>query len=315
MADLYKPELTQPGVSPGYIQPAATYATNQPGINYYTYSPKHLVQTTDQLARYNTLSTNPYGNPNAQNLGTLVTPEQLGYPSQQSQAAAQGSANPMMASTQGIHLPPVYDPHIQMNTAAPAIPGHPNVFAPATPEQMAAGISNAQQYGASLGFVALPPHLTMSGPLIVNHDGGTDSPTQPAYDNGGGGGDGGGDGASDSSDSTDSNDSNDGNDGNTSTDSTDGNDGNGNDGNGNDGNGNDGATSDGASADGGTAGDGGASGGGGGGAAGDGGASGGGGGGAAGDGGDGGGGDGGGGGGGDGGGGGGGDGGGGGGGD
>ena len=32
MADdnlIYKPELTQPGVSPGYIKPAATYATNQ----------------------------------------------------------------------------------------------------------------------------------------------------------------------------------------------------------------------------------------------------------------------------------------------
>ena len=265
MADdnlIYKPELTQPGVSPGYIKPAATYATNQPGMNYYTWNPSQNIQTMEQLANYNQRSETPFGNPNAQNLGTLVTPEQLGYPNYQTAAATQGTANPQMASTAGVHLPPAYMPQLHMNTVAPAIPGNPNVFAPATPEQMAAGTSNAQQYGASLGYVAQPPHLTMSGPLMVDHAGGTDSPTQPAYDGGGGGGgDGGGDGAG----------GDDGADGAGGDDGAGAGAGSSGPGGGVGAGGDDGSAGDGGAAGDGSAGDGGASGGGGGGAAGDGG--------------------------------------------
>jgi hypothetical protein len=65
------------------------------------------------------------------------------YPSYQTQAASQGTVNPSPA----VYTSPLYVPQM---TQAPQLPGNPGIFN--TP-------LGAQQYGASLGFVAHAPRV------------------------------------------------------------------------------------------------------------------------------------------------------------
>jgi hypothetical protein len=100
----------------------------------------------------------PYGNANAVNLGRLITPQQLGYPNAQSLAAAQGTANPFYGSPTGLANMSydIYHNPVQMNTAAPVVPGHPGTFGAVTRSQQATGQGPAVAAGMALHYVPYP---------------------------------------------------------------------------------------------------------------------------------------------------------------
>jgi hypothetical protein len=136
--------LVNPGVNPGMIAPSTFYGEQAPGVNEYYWGKHGYVQSPTGLAglqnyNLNTIApTQPYGNPNAVNLGKLVTPEDLGY-------------NPALIAPEY-----QYTGLSSLNTPAPAIPGFAGAFEPGTEAQMALGQSPTQQLGQSLNYVAYP---------------------------------------------------------------------------------------------------------------------------------------------------------------
>lgn len=163
-----------PGVNPGFVEPAPMYNTDQPGIDQYYWGQHGYAQNMADLANLNTNAVNapatPYGNPNAVNLGQLITPAQMGYPDLQSMAAAQGTANPITGTFSG--LPnlsgDIYHNTVQMNTMAPQVPGYSYAFAPQTQAGMATGHGSAQQYGQSLNYNFTPAQLAELTPAPSN---------------------------------------------------------------------------------------------------------------------------------------------------
>jgi len=126
----YGTGLVNPGVNPGWIEPAPPYRPQQPGVDEYFWGPHLYAQNMSDLARLNQPApAQPYGNPNAVNLGRIT--------------AYTGPA----AS---------YQTGVPFNAPAPAVPGYPSAFYAPTPEQMARGQGYAQQYGQSLNYVPYP---------------------------------------------------------------------------------------------------------------------------------------------------------------
>ena len=171
--------LVDPGVSPGMITSARFYGDQQPGVNEYYWGKTGYVNTPTGIGglqnRYlNTVGApvSPYGNPNAVNLGRLITPQELGYPSPQQLQQQYGPGQPI---GQPQILPQnTYQGMTSLNTAPPPVAGFAGAFEPATPAQMALGQSPAQQYGASLGMVGVAPQLP-----TTNSAGFTPAPAQP----------------------------------------------------------------------------------------------------------------------------------------
>jgi hypothetical protein len=147
--------LVNPGVNPGFIEPAPAYAAIQPGINQYAWNQHQYAQTMSDLANLNsTAPAQAYGNPNAVNLGRLVTPEQINYPNAGTMAQIYGpngvyNPQPILAQDQ-------YSGMTQLNQAAPAVPGFATAFGPNTQAQQAAGSGLAAQIGGGLNYVAYP---------------------------------------------------------------------------------------------------------------------------------------------------------------
>lgn len=154
--------LTNPGVNPGFIQPAQQYPGQPAGMDTYYWGQQPYAQTMSQLGQTNPAApATPYGNPNAQHLGQLITPEQLGYPNPQSMAAAQGTANPIAGSS--AYLPnmsyDIYHNPVQMNTTAPAIPGVPNSYGPTTQAMAHTGMGAGTIAGQNLNYINTPAQL------------------------------------------------------------------------------------------------------------------------------------------------------------
>ena len=171
--------LVNPGVNPGFIQPAPMYNNGgQAGIDQYYWGQHGYAQNMADLANYNTGAVNapsvPYGNPNAVNLGHLLTPEQLGYPSQQSMSAVYGPGyqTPDQQIYQQVLANDVYHNTVQMNTATPPVPGTPQAYGPNTQQNMAVGQGLGQLYGKSLNYNQTPAQLA-----TVNNSGMVQNPT------------------------------------------------------------------------------------------------------------------------------------------
>jgi len=136
--------LINPGDNPGMIAPSSFYGEQDPGINQYYWGKHGYVQGPTGISgrqnyNLNTIAPEqPYGNPNAVNLGQLITPEDLGY-------------NPDLIAPEY-----QYTGLDTLNTPAPVIPGYAGAFEPGTDAQMALGQSPTQQLGQSLNFVAYP---------------------------------------------------------------------------------------------------------------------------------------------------------------
>ena len=153
--------LVNPGENPGMIEPSSFYGQQQPGTDQYYWGQHGYVQGPTGIAGLENYNNNtngapvtPYGNPNAVNLGKLVTPEQIGYPNPQEMNAAFGPGHgynpaPIMASDQ-------YTGLNHLNTAPPPIAGNAGAFHPGTNAQMALGQSPTQQLGQGLNYVAYP---------------------------------------------------------------------------------------------------------------------------------------------------------------
>jgi hypothetical protein len=153
--------LVNPGENPGMIEPSSFYGQQQPGTDQYYWGQHGYVQGPTGIAGLENYNNNtngapvtPYGNPNAVNLGKLVTPEQIGYPNPQEMNAAFGPGHgynpaPIMASDQ-------YTGLNHLNTAPPPIAGNAGAFHPGTDAQMALGQSPTQQLGQGLNYVAYP---------------------------------------------------------------------------------------------------------------------------------------------------------------
>ena len=151
--------LVNPGVNPGFIQPDQFYGTQAPGVDQYYWGQHGYAQTMADLANYNTNAVNapatPYGNPNAVNLGQLITPEAISYPSQFTQAAAQGTATPTYQP--GAFIPSdVYRNQVQMTTPTPAVPGFSQIYGPQTQAMMATGQGQGVQYALGQNYVPYP---------------------------------------------------------------------------------------------------------------------------------------------------------------
>ena len=153
--------LVNPGENPGMIEPSSFYGQQQPGTDQYYWGQHGYVQGPTGIAGLENYNNNtngapvtPYGNPNAVNLGKLVTPEQIGYPNPQEMNAAFGPGHgynpaPIMASDQ-------YTGLNHLNTTPPPIAGNAGAFHPGTNAQMALGQSPTQQLGQGLNYVAYP---------------------------------------------------------------------------------------------------------------------------------------------------------------
>jgi hypothetical protein len=154
--------LVNPGVNPGFIQPAPAYNNNgQAGINQYYWGQHAYAQNMSDLANLNktpNMPAQPYGNPNAVHLGQLVSPDQINYPTLQSLAAAQGTNNPQLGNFAGLANMSydIYNNPVQMNTAPPPVPGFRQVMGPNTQQQMATGVGQGSQYGMTLHQVPYP---------------------------------------------------------------------------------------------------------------------------------------------------------------
>ena len=158
--------LVNPGVNPGFIQPAPFYNNaGQPGIDQYYWGQHGYAQTMADLANYNAGAVNapavPYGNPNAVNLGTLAP---FNYPNPQSTAGAYGSlaAAPGQAPLPNMSYD-VYHNTVQMNTAAPPVAGFTQAYGPNTQQQMTTGVGQGSQFGKTLNYVATPQQLATTG--------------------------------------------------------------------------------------------------------------------------------------------------------
>tara|TARA_R110000868_G_scaffold21535_13_gene89196 strand:- start:1105 stop:1647 length:543 start_codon:yes stop_codon:yes gene_type:complete len=159
--------LVRPGVNPGFIHPAPAYGNQQPGVDQYYWGQHRYAQNMSDLAKLNQPApAQPYGNPNAVNLGRLITPEQLGYPNPQQMAASQGAANPIPGKMGGLANMDynLYRNPVVMNTAPPPIPGQPWTMADTTQGQMARGQSMAQQVGQGLNYLYPVNPLTLVSP-------------------------------------------------------------------------------------------------------------------------------------------------------
>ena len=147
--------LVNPGVNPGFVEPAPAYNYNQPGIDQYYWGQHQYAQTMSDLANLNsTAPAQPYGNPNAANLGRLITPAQLNYPNAGTMAQVYGpngvyNPQPILAQDQ-------YSGMTQLNQAPGPAPGFPGAFGPNTQAQQAAGSGLAAQIGGGLNYVAYP---------------------------------------------------------------------------------------------------------------------------------------------------------------
>ena len=140
--------LTNPGTNPGYIEPSPHYnPTGVAGLDQYYWGQ----QGTNAPAAPAT----GYGQ--ASQLGQLITPQNLGYPTAQSMAAAGLQYNPQV----GILQRDAYNNPVQMNTVAPVIPGVANAYGPNTPAQSASGAGGGVQLGRNLNYVA--PATQLSG--------------------------------------------------------------------------------------------------------------------------------------------------------
>lgn len=156
--------LVNPGVNPGFIKPQPLYNPEGiPGINQYNWGAHGYVQNPEDMANYDMYApAQPYGNPNAQNLGQLITPDQIGYPSLQSASATQGTSNPTyynpVPTTPGMA-------QMQQQFAAPVQPtampvpdvGRSIYIAPATPlaTTNTSGTMTPNQYTEYLNSLAL----------------------------------------------------------------------------------------------------------------------------------------------------------------
>ena len=167
--------LVNPGTNPGLVEPASI-GQNAPGVNNYNWGQQ--TAAPEAQAAYDQNQTGQYSAPaqpvmpaipqysHANPIGTyngtgLITPQDLGYPSQQSMQAAFG---PGGYNPQPILNSDMYSGLTSINTAPPPIAGNPGTFGLVTPQQAALGHGAAQQAGAALGYVAPAQQLTTITP-------------------------------------------------------------------------------------------------------------------------------------------------------
>ena len=160
--------LVNPGVNPGFIEPSSPYNMNaQPGMDQYYWGQHQYAQNIGDLANLNSPAPQvPYGNPNAVNLGRLLTPQEIAYPNQASNAAAFGPGAQGQYAQQTYNRvlgQDTYNNQVQMNTASPAVPGFGAAYNVPTNTQMASGSGLAQQYGQSLNYNWTPAQLQSTG--------------------------------------------------------------------------------------------------------------------------------------------------------
>ena len=152
--------LTNPGVNPGFIQPTPQYGVQAPGVDTYYWGNQPYAQSMSQLGQTNpNAPVTPYGQ--ASQLGQLISPSALNYPSLQSLAAAQGTNNPQLGDFSGLANMgyDIYHNPVQMNTATPSIAGVPQTFGYPTPTQSMGGTSPSVLVGQNLNYVTLPSQL------------------------------------------------------------------------------------------------------------------------------------------------------------
>ena len=155
-------------MNPGFIEPSSPYnIAAQPGIDQYYWGQHQYAQNMNDLANLNAPApTVPYGNPNAVNLGRVLTPQEIGYPNQASNAAAfgPGAQGQYAQETYNRVLgQDTYNNQVRMNTAPPPVPGFGAAYNTPTNQQMAQGAGLGQQYGQSLNYAWTPAHLTPTG--------------------------------------------------------------------------------------------------------------------------------------------------------
>ena len=149
--------LVNPGVNPGFIQPAPAYGYQGAGMDQYYWGQHQYAQNMNDLANLNAPApATPYGQ--VSQLGQLITPQQLGYPTAQSMAAAGLPYNSQVSV-----LPQdVYNNTVQMNTATPAVPGFAGAYGPNTLAQQSAGQGQGQLYGQGLNYAFVPPVIPVA---------------------------------------------------------------------------------------------------------------------------------------------------------
>jgi hypothetical protein len=143
--------LVNPGVNPGFIEPAAPYPQGTPGVNQYNWGSGRYAAQMSDLARYNELApVSPFGRANV--VGTyngtgLIRPDQL---TMASETLQQPEAQFPVAAAANYYVDPAL-----LNQPAQPIPGYP-VFRPSSQAQMATGLGPAAAYGQSLNYVPYP---------------------------------------------------------------------------------------------------------------------------------------------------------------
>ena len=152
--------LVNPGVNPGFVQPAPAYNYNVPGLDQYNWGQHQYAQNMNDLSNLNnSASAQPYGNPNAVHLGQLITPEQLGYPNAQSMQQVYGSnyqynPAPILAADQ-------YTGMTYLNQPAPSMAQF-GTFGPNTTAQQATGQGYNTQYGQGLNYLPGAPVIPVA---------------------------------------------------------------------------------------------------------------------------------------------------------
>jgi hypothetical protein len=143
-------KLVNPGVNPGFIEPAPAYGQQPPGMDQYYWGQHQYAQNMADLANLNNPApTQPYGNPNAVHLGQLITPEQLGYPNAQSMQQVYGPGyqyNPAPILARDQYTGP-------MSLNQPVAPNQFGTFGPNTQAQQATGQGYSAQYGQDLNYI------------------------------------------------------------------------------------------------------------------------------------------------------------------
>ena len=140
--------LTNPGTNPGYIEPTPQYnPSGVAGLDQYYWGQQGVNAPAAPATGYG----------QASQLGQLITPQNLGYPTAQSMAAAGLQYNPQV----GILQRDAYNNPVQMNTLAPAVPGIVNSYGPTTPAESATGYGGGVQFGQNLNYIA--PATQLSG--------------------------------------------------------------------------------------------------------------------------------------------------------
>ena len=152
--------LVNPGVNPGFVQPAPAYGQQPPGMDQYYWGQHQYAQNMADLANLNQPApSQPYGNPNAVNLGRLVTPEELGYPNAQSMQQVYGpgyqyNPAPLLARDQ-------YTGPMSLNQPAPSMAQF-GTFGPNTQAQQATGQGYSTQYGQGLNYLPGAPLIPVA---------------------------------------------------------------------------------------------------------------------------------------------------------